>query len=151
MNSTNPQRLEGALDSTHLDPRPYPAAEPSLGELITSLSDDFSTLVRKEIELAKVETMESVSSASRGAGMMAAGGMVAYAGLLLVLIGIAILVGQAINSYWLATLLVGVLVLGIGGVLFSSGKSALKNVSLTPDKTIKSLKEDARWVKEQVS
>lgn len=151
MNATNPQRLDGELDRTYVDPRPYISSEPSLGELFTSLSSDFSTLVRKEIELAKVETMESVSTASKGAGLMAAGGMVAYAGLILVLIGIAIVVGQAINSYWLAALLVGVLVLGVGGVLFSSGKSALKNVSLTPDKTIKSLKEDARWVKEQVS
>jgi hypothetical protein len=95
--------------------------------------------------------METVSTATRGAGLMAAGGMVAYAGLLLVLVGIAVLVGQAIDSYWLAALLVGVLVLGVGGILFSSGKSAMKNVNLTPDKTIESIKDDARMVKEQLS
>lgn len=153
MNPTNPQQMDGEVHHTVPDPTPrvYPTSEPTLGELITSISDDFSTLIRKEVRLARVETMETVSTASRGAGMIAAGGMVAYAGLILVLIGISILVGQALDSYWLATLLVGVLVLGIGGVLLSSGRSALKDVNLAPEKTIESLKEDARWVKEQVS
>ncbi len=153
MNQTSPQRLESDSRpiSPNSNPKVYTTSEPSLGELITSLSDDFSTLVRKEIKLAKVETMETASTAARGAGMIAAGGAVAYAGLLLVLIGVAILVGQLLDNYWLAALLVGVLVLGIGGVLFTSGRSALKDVTIAPEQTIESIKEDARWVKEQVS
>jgi hypothetical protein len=155
MNATQPQRLDTDNDRIQPNPAVYttsePASEPSLGQLFTSLTEDFSTLVRSEIRLAKAETMESVSTATRGAGMMAAGGFVAYAGLLLVLMGIAVLIGQAIDSYWLGALLVGVLTLGVGAVLFFSGKSAMKDVNLTPDKTIESIKDDARMVKEQLS
>lgn len=124
--------------------------EPTLGELITDLSEDFSNLVRQEIKLARVETMETVSRASRNVIMIAAGGALAYAGLIVLLLALAVLIGQAIDSYWLAGLLVGVIVLGIGGILISSGRNGLKNVSVTPEKTIETLKDDARWVKEQV-
>jgi uncharacterized membrane protein YqjE len=125
--------------------------EPTLGELISSLSEDFSNLVRKEIKLAKVETQESISHASRSVGMMVAGGLVAYAGLIVLLLGLAVLVGQAINSYWLAGLLVGIVVIGLGAILLSSGRASLKQVTVTPEKTIETLKEDARFVKEKVS
>jgi hypothetical protein len=151
MNAMDPQRPDGDASPIAPTPKVYTTAEPSLGELITSLTDDFGTLVRKEIKLAKVETMETISATSRGAGMMAAGGLVAYAGLLLILIGIAVLVGQAIDSYWLAALIVGALVVGLGVVLFSSGRSALKHVSIAPEQTIASIKDDARMVKEQLS
>lgn len=140
-------------DAARAQPNPtvYSTPEPTLGELFTSLTEDFSTLVRNEIKLAKAETMESVSTATRGGGLMAAGGFVAYAGLLIVLMGIAVLVGQAIGSYWLGAVLVGVLTLAAGAVIFFSGRSAMKNVNLTPDKTIESIKDDARMVKEQLS
>lgn len=155
MDSTQPQRLNADTGRVQPNPVVYTTAdatpEPTLGELFTSLTEDFSTLVRSEIKLAKAETMESVSTATRGAGMMAAGGFVAYAGLLIVLMGIAVLVGQAIGSYWLGALLIGVLTLGVGAVIFFSGRSAIKEVNLTPDKTIESIKDDARMVKEQLS
>lgn len=122
-----------------------------MGQLITSLSEDFSSLVRQEIKLAKVETMETVSTATRSGVMLAAGGLVAYAGFLALLGGLTILIGSAIDNYWLAALLVGLVVLGIGAILIASGRASLKRVSLAPEKTIETLKDDARWVKEQVS
>lgn len=133
------------------NPRVYSTSEPTLGELITSLSDDFTQLIRNEIRLARVETMETVSTASRGATMIGAGALVAYAGLILVLIALSILLGQALDNYWLSTLIVGAVVLIIGAVLLFSGKSAIQKVNIAPEQTIESLKEDARWVKEQVS
>ncbi len=153
MNATNPQRLDGDIDRTMpgSNPRVYPTSEPTLGELITSLSDDFTKLIRNEIRLARVETMETVSTASRGAAMLGAGALVAYAGLILVLIALSILLGQALDNYWLSTLIVGAVVLIIGAVLLFSGKSAIQKVNIAPEKTIESLKDDARWVKEQVS
>jgi len=56
--------------------------EPTLGDLFTSLTGDLSTLVRQEIDLARTETMEKVTSATRSIVMMVAGGMVAYTGLI---------------------------------------------------------------------
>ena len=57
----------------------------SLGRLFRDLADDISDLTRKEIELARTETMEKVSNASKAVISMAAGGFIAYAGLLFLL------------------------------------------------------------------
>jgi hypothetical protein len=150
MDTVNVNRTNTGRPAETGEPAVYATAEPTLGELVAELSEDMSKLVRNEIKLAKVETMETVSTASRNVALMAGGGLLAYAGLIVLLIGLAILVGQAINSYWLAALLVGVIVIGIGGVLLSIGRSGLKNLSVTPEKTIETLKDDARWIKEQV-
>ncbi len=125
-------------------------AELSLGALFSDLSTDLSTLVRQEIELARTETTEKVSKAARSAGMLVAGGLIAYAGLIVVLIAIAILLG-AIMPYWLSSLIVGVIVLAIGAMMAVSGKNKLANLNVVPEKTVATLKEDARWAKEQLS
>jgi uncharacterized protein (DUF58 family) len=71
--------------------------------------------------------------------------------LILLLIALAVLVGNLLNNYWLSTLLVGLAVVVIGGVMAASGKSQLANMSLTPRKTIQTLEADAQMVKEKLS
>src|ERR1041384_1430658 len=78
--------------------------EPSIGSLFTDLTDDMGRLVRQEIELARVETMQKVTKAMRSVIMIVAGGLVAYAGLIVVLIAVAILLGQ-VMPYWASTLI----------------------------------------------
>ncbi len=124
--------------------------DPSLGTLFSELSTDLSTLVRQEIELARTETTEKVNTAARSAGALVAGGLVAYAGVIVVLIGVAILLGE-LMPLWLATLIVGLVVLVIGAIMAISGKNKLANLNIVPEKTVETLKEDARWAKEQVS
>jgi VIT1/CCC1 family predicted Fe2+/Mn2+ transporter len=122
----------------------------SLGTLFSELSTDLSTLVRQEIELARTETTEKVSTAARSAGALVAGGLIAYAGVIVVLIAVAILLGE-IMPLWLAMLIVGLVVLVIGAIMAISGKNKLANLNVVPEKTVETLKEDARWAKEQVS
>lgn len=148
--------MEQPLDDIITTPRSaWPQAsatasgDVSLGELFSDLTTDLSTLVRKEIELAKTETIEKVSSAGRNVGMIVAGGLLAYAGLICVLIAIAIGLGNWIG-YGLASLIVGVLVIILGFVLVQSGLAALKHMSVTPEKTIETLKDNTEWVKEKV-
>jgi hypothetical protein len=129
--------------------QPVRAEERSLGDLFVGLTDDMSTLMRQEIKLAKAETMETVSQAARSAGMMVGGGLVAYAGLILLLIAAAIAMGS-VMPYWLSTLLVGIVTIVVGVILLQSGRSAISNLSIVPEKTVESIKEDAEWVKEQV-
>jgi predicted negative regulator of RcsB-dependent stress response len=77
--------------------------------------------------------------------------MVAYAGLILVLIAIAIALGDWWNNLWLATLVVGIVTLLLGWTIFNSGKGQLQNVSLVPRKTLSSINSDAKVVKEKLS
>ena len=125
-------------------------AEPSLGQLLTELTGDMSTLARQELELAKAETMQKVSRATRSVIMMVAGGLLAYAGLIALVIAAAIALGS-LMPYWLSSLIVGLVVVAIGAVLIISGRSRLTNISLVPQNTVETLKQDARWAKEQIS
>jgi len=125
--------------------------DPTLGQLVMGLTDDISTLVRKEVDLAKAEVQESVQQGAKAGGMVAAGGAVAYAGLLFILAAIAILLGDWWNNYWLGAGVVGIIVAIIGYVMLNGGLNQLKQVSLVPRKTISSLQSDAEMAKEKLS
>ena len=122
--------------------------ERSLGELFSELARDTSTLVSQEITLAKTEMSQKASRVGKDVGFLAAGGAVAYAGLLAILAGVIVLLGQVIPM-WLAALLVGLVVAGVGYFLVRKGLDALKREDLAPRQTIETLKEDQQWAKDQ--
>lgn len=123
--------------------------ERSLGELFGDLARETSTLVRQEVELAKAEMTQKATRVGKDLGFLVAGGAVAYAGFLALVAAIAIGLGQLGLPWWLATLLVALLVGGIGGILVMRGLSALKQQNLAPERTIQTLKEDVEWAKAQ--
>src|ERR671917_2648777 len=121
----------------------------SLGELFSELAQETSTLVRQEVDLAKTEMSQKASRVGKDVGFLAAGGAVAYAGLLAVLAGIIVLLGQIIPM-WLSALLLGLVVAGVGYVLVREGLEALKREELAPRQTIETIKEDQQWAKDQM-
>jgi hypothetical protein len=122
--------------------------ERSLGELFSELAQDTSTLVRQEVQLAKTEMGQKASRLGKDVGFLAAGGAVAYAGLLAIIAGVIVLVGQVIPM-WLSAFLVGLVVAGVGYFLLRRGLEALKREDLAPRQTIETLKEDGQWAKDQ--
>ncbi len=145
------------LPVPHTEPAVYTTSdsstidsEPSIGALFTGLTEDMAKLLRQEIELARLETTQKINSAMRSVLMLAAGGFVAYAGLILLLIAVAIGLSNWM-PLWLSTLIVSVVALVVGAVLIGSGRSSLSNLTVVPENTVESIKEDARWAKEQVS
>jgi hypothetical protein len=123
----------------------------SLGELFSELSRETTTLVRQEVDLAKTELTHKASEVGKDVGFIAAGALVAYAGLLALVATVIIALAQLGVTWWLAALIVGVVVLAIGGVLVQSGISALRNANLAPKQTMQSIQEDAQWAKNQRS
>ena len=122
----------------------------SLGELFSELAQETTTLVRHEVNLAKIEMSEKASRAGKHVGFLAAGGAVAYAGLLAILAGVIFLL-NAVMPVWLAALLVGVVVAAVGYFLVRRGLDALKREDFVPRETMETLKEDQRWAKDQTS
>src|SRR5215210_2023741 len=120
----------------------------SLGELFSELAQETTTLVRHEVNLAKVEMTEKASRAGKHVGFLAAGGAVAYAGLLAILAGVIALL-NAVMPLWLAALLVGLVVAVVGYLLVRRGLDALKREDFTPRQTMETLKEDQQWAKDQ--
>ena len=121
----------------------------SLGELFSELSRQTSTLIRQEVALAKVEMKQKGTEVGKDVGMMAAGGALAYAGLLALIATVIIILAEFI-PWWLSALIVSLIVLGIGGMLVQRGMSALKQTSMAPEQTIETLKEDTEWAKKQL-
>jgi len=125
--------------------------ERSLGDLFSDLSRETTTLVRKEVQLAKAELTQSATEAARGIGMLVAGGAVAYAGLLFVLLAIVFGLIKAGWDAWVSALVVGLVVVAIGGVLVLRARESLKPANLAPRRTVETLKEDQEWAKEQIT
>jgi hypothetical protein len=116
-----------------------------LGELLSELSRETSTLVRKEIELATVETSAKLKVAAGHVGVAAAGGALIHAGLLVLLAAIVIGLAQLGVTPWLSALMVGLLTVGVGYMLVNTGLGNLRRTRVTPTHTIETLKENARW------
>ena len=125
-----------------------PSEEKSIGVLFGDLARELGTLVRQEIQLAKVEMSQKAAQAGRDAGMVAAGGTLAHAGLLAVIAGIILALGTLI-PLWVSALIVGGIVLAAGAALARSRMRAMKRIDPAPRQTLETLKEDARWARER--
>jgi len=125
--------------------------ERSLGDLFSDLSRETTTLVRQEVQLAKAELTQSATEAARGIGMLVAGGAVAYAGLLFLLLAIVFGLIEAGWDAWLSALVVGLVVVTVGAILVLRARESLKPANLAPRRTVETLKEDQEWAKEQIT
>jgi hypothetical protein len=120
-------------------PSEQKASTTSLGDLLTGVTADLSTLMRQEIELAKSELRQSAKRAGKGAGLFGGAG---YAGLMTVFFlsiaawwGLGYLVGNALSA-----IIIAVVFAIVGLVLFLSGRKAFKSVDGAPQ-TVATIKE----------
>jgi uncharacterized membrane protein YqjE len=121
----------------------------SIGELFSELANESALLIRQEVALAKVELTQKANRVGRNVGYLVLGGAVAYGALLALLARIIILLAS-VMAWWIAALVVAVLVGIIAAVLISKAWAALKNTDVAPRQTVETLKEDAQWAKEQM-
>ncbi|HUQ21907.1 MAG TPA: phage holin family protein [Gaiellaceae bacterium] len=146
--------------------------EQSLPELVKQLAEETTTLVRKELDLARSEASragETVVALARqelqlakaemaakgrqavpGIGMVGAAGGV---GLLAAgaLTACLILALDGIMANWLAALLVGVLLVALAAALYQAGKRRVQEAGpLVPEQTVETIKEDVQWAKTQI-
>jgi len=120
----------------------------SLGELFAELSRETTTLVRQEIHLATAEMTNKATRVGKDIGFLAVGGAVIYAGFLGIMAAVILLLAHVL-PWWVAALIVGGVIAGIGYGLVQKGLSALKHEDLAPHQTVESIKENAEWAKEQ--
>ena len=116
-------------------------------ELMKDLSDQTTTLVRQEIELAKAEMTAKGKQMGIGAGAF---GGAALVGLYAVgaLTAAAILALSTAVDGWLAALIVGLVYAAVAGVLALVGKSRTQaGAPPVPERAISSTKEDVEWAK----
>jgi hypothetical protein len=122
----------------------------SLGQLMSEITADFSTLMRQEVELAKAEVKAEAIKAGKGAGML---GGAAYGGHMVAIFGTLTLVfaiGSQIGRGWAALIMTAVWAI-VAGVLAVRGRDQLRRVHPKPEQTVQTLKEDAQWARHPTS
>jgi hypothetical protein len=122
----------------------------SVGQLFGRLSEDFSTLIRQEVALAKAEIKEEATKAGKGAGLLGGTGLAALFALLMASFAAAWGLAEVMAPGW-AFLIMAAIYAAAAGVLFVRGRQELRTVHPVPEKTVESLKEDAQWAKHPTS
>jgi len=102
-----------------------------LGDLISEVTTDLSTLMRQELELAKAELQQTATRAGKGAGMLGGAAAAGYFVLLFVSVALWWAIGSATGLGW-AAVIVAVIWAVIGAVLYSVGRKSLKSVRGLP-------------------
>jgi uncharacterized membrane protein YqjE len=120
----------------------------STAELVMDVADDLRMLVRKEIELARIELMEGLKAQLVGAGLIT---LAAISVLPALLFGLFALV------YWLPFSIEVSYAIVAGGMLLGAlaligiGVKVMKSRRPKLDSTVASIKEDVRWAREQLT
>ncbi len=119
-------------------------------ELLRELSDQTTTLVRKEIELAKVELSEKGKRAGAGAGMFGGAGLLGVFAFVCVTACAVLALANAV-AVWLAALIVAVIYASIAGAIALAGRRQLQRATPpVPEQAVDTTKEDLEWVKTRV-
>jgi hypothetical protein len=124
------------------------ARERPIGELVKDLSQQTSTLVRQEIELARAELQQQGKVAGKGVGMLlgaAVAGLLALGALSAALIA---LLDKAMAT-WVAALIVMALWAVLAAVVAKAGQKSLRQATPPAPQTIETVKEDIQWAKNQ--
>lgn len=131
--------------------------EASLGRVVSELVGEVGTLVRQEVELAKCELAEKATQARKGATKIGAGGALGLVGAftlaIAVVLGLTLLLETwmaTLTALFVSALAVGAILAVVSWLLLRQGSEAMSPDHLMPRRTVQSIKEDARWAREQL-
>jgi hypothetical protein len=131
-------------------PDPHPPNsrdQPSFAELSKQLSDQATTLARKEVELAKAEMSLKAKRLGLGAGAFGAAGLIAVLALGALTAAATLALSEAMDA-WLSALIVAVVYAAVAGVLALVGRSRVHaGTPPVPERAIESSKEDVEAAK----
>lgn len=130
----------------------------SIPGLLRDLRDETTTLLRQEVNLAKAEMKENVSRVGSHVAHLAIGGFVAYAGIIVLLIGIGHLLGALLMragldpevAQWLAPSVVGLIVAIVGWAMLAKAKKSLAHEDLVPRQTVETMRDNKQWAQSKL-
>jgi len=122
--------------------------EPTIGRLVADASRDISTLISKEIELAKSELKVSVRAGGTGLALFAVAGFLALLAIIMFSVALAYFInwnGHGLGLHWAFLIVFGVYLL-LAGLLAFVGVRKVKQVR-APEKAITQAQEIPRALK----
>ncbi len=120
----------------------------SVGQLLGALARDTGALMKQEVQLAVNEMSAKAESAARNTALLAAGGALVHAGLIVLLF--AAVVGlDRILPLWLSATIIGGIIVVLGAVLVLKARATLGSLDPVPQQTVESIKANVAWGKDQ--
>ncbi|EQB15916.1 phage holin family protein [Novosphingobium lindaniclasticum] len=127
-------------------PFPGSASRPGSGQgqdnivdLVRQLTSQGSHLAEQQLQLILAEVREATDDLKAAVAGMLGAAVVGIAGLGVVLMGIAYLLGDAIENLGLATLIVGVVTLVVAAILYASARKKMSATHLSPERSRRTL------------
>ena len=120
----------------------------SIKHILQDIVNHVSDIIRSEFHLARTEVRQDLTHYGKASTLIGIAGVLALYAVGFVLLS-AVYVLQAVMAPWLAAVLVGVTVGIVAAILYSTGRKKLKQASLRPDETIKTLEDNVTWFKRQ--
>ncbi|MFO6446318.1 phage holin family protein [Erythrobacter sp. NE805] len=123
-------------------PRPDGAGEDrNIVDLLGRLTQQGAHLAREQVNLMQAEIRETGNDVKAAVAAMAGAAVVGIAGLGVLLMGIAYLVGDAIDNLALGTIIVGIATLLLAFVLYLGGRKKVDAAHLKPERSIETLSD----------
>jgi hypothetical protein len=139
-----------ASDGYRPDIPTRPGETRSIGEIVGDISEDMSTLIKQEMDLAKSELKQEVSKIGKGAGMFGGAGLAGHFALFFLSFALAYTLDNWMPVE-LAALIVGLVWAAAAAVLAIRGRNEIKEANPQLPTTQQTLKEDVRWATTQKS
>lgn len=130
----------------------------SIAALLRELRSESATLLQQQVALAKAEMSEKLTELASNAVQVGIGAFVAYAGAIILLLGLADLVGMVLirsgvdsdMATWLSRAIVGIVIALVGWVLVNKAKKAISTEGITPEKTVQTLQDNKEWAQDKL-
>jgi hypothetical protein len=140
--------------STHLSDEPVERRRaydgPSIADHLRDLLNEVTDLFRQEIALARAEVTEKISVAGSGVTTLAIGGILLLAGVLVLLAAAVLGLGTEM-PLWQSALIVGAVTSIVGLLFVLGGRSRLSARALTPERTMRTVREDAQFARRKIA
>ena len=142
---------EASLAKTRSDPD-------GLATLLPKMADDLTRLLDTKLALLKIELKEELTTFVRGSAMIAAGGVLAVVGLIILNVAIACFIASLFSNtsltlpvqYGLGFLITALIYIIVGGVLIVVNKNRIAEQDLVPPRTARELKKDKRRLEKEI-
>jgi uncharacterized membrane protein YqjE len=131
-----------------------PALTPdtSISSLLKGILTDLQTLMREELALARVELTEQAGRARTAAMSFGVAIGALTFGVTFLLIAVALGISNAFGwPTWAGFLVVAIALSLIGGAAYLMAQRRLRAMTMVPEETVSTLKENSAWIAKRLS
>lgn len=121
----------------------------STTQILENIVEDVQDIIRSEVRLARAEIKEEALKAAKGGAAIGGAALMGYFALALLVVCFTALLATAM-PLWVSAIIMCVVCGCVAGALYAMGRGRLKQVHPAPEKTIRTVKEDLEWARNQM-